>query len=149
VANGQGGGGRAQALVRAATRDGGTRPAAAFAVRATAVSAPKWEGGRSAMGAARLGASAGKRAGAAVVSRVLLAAAVKRDGGAGRGGHGRALRELDAVEARWEGEGEGADGWAGKGRRGRCRRRLGREGEFFLALYHIGNPNPNRGWAIY
>ena len=47
---------------------------------------------------------------------------------------------------------EGAGGWAAaQGREtqaaGQGRWRLGEKKK--LALYHIGNPNPNRGWAIY
>jgi hypothetical protein len=32
---------------------------------------------------------------------------------------------------------------------GQGRWRLGEEKQFFLALYHIGNPNPNMCWVIY
>jgi hypothetical protein len=122
--------------VRAAARDGGARPAAAFAVRAAAASAPKWEGERSAMGAAGLGSSAGKRAGAAAASRVLL-----RGGGEERRRQGEEGMGARVARARRR---RGA-----LGGRGRWRRRLGREGKKFVALYHIRNPNPNRGWAIY
>jgi hypothetical protein len=55
-----------------------------------------------------------------------------------------------AGEERWPAE----EGWRrlrGKGLAAASRswRQLGGEREKTLTLYHIGNPNPNRGWAIY
>jgi hypothetical protein len=62
--------------------------------------------------------------------------------GSGKGGEGRG----------GGGFCQGADGGRRR-RRGGKHRRLDRGGGgweiIFLALYHIGNPNPNRGWAIY
>jgi hypothetical protein len=97
-------------------------------------------------------------------------------GGAGRRGRTGVLGEVAAAMVAWRQQGaepcgrrteqpsDPAGGWAaaqgretqaaGRRRRGGRHRRLGRGGGGWerkkkLALYHIGNPNPNRGWAIY
>jgi hypothetical protein len=53
------------------------------------------------------------------------------------GGGGR--RRLGGGGGRSEGS---AGGWAGEGR-------ATGQGKEILALYHIGNPNPNRCWVMY